>query len=344
MVWKTVGQSQSIERISRALNLKRLSHAYLICGMDGVGKLTFALDIAKIANCLDIDESLAPCGSCNQCHRIDSYNHTDVHVYDVRKDAEGTGRSSTMVTIEQLREDFLKQVHRKPYEGRTRVFIITSVESMRSEQSNILLKTLEEPPENVMIILLAQDPKNLLTTIVSRCQLLTLEPVSESEIQQYLSSIDLDTNVSIEEIAKLSRGRPEWALRAATNSDVLERVETDLNLFIEILTSGLDERFKVSRNLSSQFLRDRETVYEFFDTALTWIRDVLLFSNERISDVINISRKNQIEQFSDILKPADILEILKLIRITVDNLRKNVTSSLVLDNLMLKLPTVKLPA
>ena len=207
-----------------------------------------------------------------------------------------------------------------------------------------MLKTLEEPPENVMIILLAQDPKNLLTTIVSRCQLLTLEPVSESEIQQYLSSIDLDANASIEEIAKLSRGRPEWALRAATNSDVLERVETDLNLFIEILTSGLDERFKVSRNLSSQFLRDRETVYEFFDTTLTWIRDVLLFSNERISDVINISKKNQIEQFSDILNPADILEILKLIRITVDNLRKNVTSSLVLDNLMLKLPTVNLPA
>ena len=61
MVWKTVGQSQSIERISRALNLKRLSHAYLICGMDGVGKLTFALDIAKIANCLDIDEIVSFC-------------------------------------------------------------------------------------------------------------------------------------------------------------------------------------------------------------------------------------------------------------------------------------------
>ena len=88
MAWKTVGQPDSIERISRALDLKRLSHAYLICGMDGVGKLTFALDIAKVANCLAISENLAPCGSCNQCHRIDSYNHTDVHIYDVRKDSK----------------------------------------------------------------------------------------------------------------------------------------------------------------------------------------------------------------------------------------------------------------
>ncbi len=342
MVWKTVGQSASIERISRAVNLKRLSHAYLICGMDGVGKLTFALDIAKVANCLDVDESLAPCGSCNQCHRIDSYIHTDVRVYDVRKDSKDGGRSSTMVTIEQLREDFLKQVHRKPYEGRTRVFIITSVESMRSEQSNILLKTLEEPPDNVMIILLAQDPTNLLTTIVSRCQLLVLEPVSESDILHYLSSCDLDIKVPLEEIARLSKGRPEWAYRAATNSGMLENVETDLNLFIECLTGGLDQRFNFSRNLSSQFMRDRESVYEFFDTALTWTRDVLLFTNERFTDIINISMKDQIGQFSEMLDSEDVLKILKLIRLTVDNLRKNVTSSLVLDNLMLKLPTVNL--
>ena len=340
VVWKTVGQSTAIKRISNALNFKRLSHAYLICGIDGVGKLTFALDIAKLANCLDMGKTLEPCGSCNQCHRIDSYNHTDVQVYDVKKDTEDASRSSTMVTLEQLREDFLKQVHRKPYEGRKRVFIIASVETMRSEQSNILLKTLEEPPEDVMIILLAKDPNNLLATIVSRCQLLTLEPVSELDIQRYLVSCGLAADVPIEEIAKLSRGRPEWAYKAATNPDILESVKTDIDLFIECLTSGLDQKFNLSRNLSSKFLRDRESVYEFFDIALTWIRDVLLFIHERPSDIINISRKDQIGEFSEILKTEDILKLLKLVRITTDNLRKNVSSSLVLDNLMLKLPTV----
>ena len=89
-------------------------------------------------------------------------------------------------------------------------------------------------------------------------------------------------------------------------------------------------------------MRDRESVYEFFDTALTWVRDVLLSINESFSGIINISRKNQIEQFSEMLDLADILKILKLIRITIDNLKKNATSSLVLDNLMLKLPTVNL--
>lgn len=340
MVWKTVGQSASIARISRAVRLKRLSHAYLICGMDGVGKMTFAIDIAKVANCLDVDRNLAPCGSCNQCHRIDSYNHTDVHVYDVKKTSENEIRSSTLVTVEQLREDFLKQVHRKPYEGRTRVFIITSVETMRLEQSNILLKTLEEPPENVIIILLAQDPNNLLTTIVSRCQVLPLEPVSESDILQYLSSCSLDKDVPMEEIARLSRGRPEWAYQAAMDSDILERLKTDQNVFIECLTGGLDQRFDLSRNLSSQFLRDRESVYEFFDIALTWTRDVLLFINERFSDIVNMAIKDQIGHFSKLLRLQDIMKIVKLIRSTVDNLKKNVTPSLVLDNMMMKLPSV----
>ena len=155
MAWKTIGQLSSIDRISKAASLDRLSHAYLICGMDGIGKVTFARDIAKVANCLDMSTSSGPCGSCNQCIRIDSYNHTDVFIYDAKKDLDGVGRTSTMVTIDQLREDFLRQVHRKPYEGRTRIFIISSIESMRSEQSNILLKTLEEPPDAVVIILLS---------------------------------------------------------------------------------------------------------------------------------------------------------------------------------------------
>ena len=111
MGWKTVGQSTSIERVSRAIHQKRLSHAYLICGADGVGKLTFALDIAKIANCLNVDRDLAPCGSCNQCLRIEAYNHTDVHLYDVDRDSGSENHASTMVSIEQLREDFLKKVH-----------------------------------------------------------------------------------------------------------------------------------------------------------------------------------------------------------------------------------------
>ena len=338
MTWKTIGQLSSIDRISKAAKLDRLSHAYLICGMDGIGKVTFARDIAKVANCLDMSNPSGPCGSCNQCIRIDSYNHTDVFIYDVKKDLDGVGRTSTMVTIDQLREDFLRQVHRKPYEGRTRIFIISSIESMRSEQSNILLKTLEEPPDDVVIILLARDVSNLLGTIVSRCQVLNLEPVSELEILEYLGECELGSEVPIKEIARLSRGRPEWAYQAATNPEILHILEDKLNRFTECLTDGLEQRFKLSKDLSTQFFRDRDEVYEFLDTAMTWTRDVLLSSSERTGEIVNISQEERIREFSKRLSTTDILNILKLIRITLGNLKKNVTPSLVLDNFMLKLP------
>lgn len=338
LAWKTIGQLSSIDRISKAASLDRLSHAYLICGMDGIGKVTFARDIAKVANCLDMSTSSGPCGSCNQCIRIDSYNHTDVFIYDAKKDLDGVGRTSTMVTIDQLREDFLRQVHRKPYEGRTRIFIISSIESMRSEQSNILLKTLEEPPDDVVIILLARDASNLLSTIVSRCQVLNLEPVGELEILEYLAECELGSDVPIQEIARLSRGRPEWAYQAAINPEILRILEDKLNQFAGCLTDSLEQRFKLSRDLSAQFFRDRDGVYEFLDTAMTLTRDVLLSSSERTGEIVNISQKERIHEFSRMLSTADILNILKLIRITFGNLKKNVTPSLVLDNFMLKLP------
>jgi len=338
LAWKTIGQLSSIDRISKAASLDRLSHAYLICGMDGIGKVTFARDIAKVANCLDMSTSSGPCGSCNQCIRIDSYNHTDVFIYDAKKDLDGVGRTSTMVTIDQLREDFLRHVHRKPYEGRTRIFIIPSIENMRAEQSNILLKTLEEPPDDVVIILLARDASNLLSTIVSRCQVLNLEPVGEFEILEYLGECELGSDVPIQEIARLSRGRPEWAYQAAINPEILHILEDKLNQFIGCLTDSLEQRFKLSRDLSTQFFLDRDGVYEFLDTAMTWTRDVLLSSSERTGEIVNISQKERIHEFSKMLSTTDILNILKLIRITVGHLKKNVTPNLVLDNLMLKLP------
>ena len=340
MGWKTVGQPTSIERVSRAIHQKRLSHAYLICGVDGVGKLTFALDIAKIANCLNVDRDIAPCGSCNQCLRIEAYNHTDVHLYDVDRDSGSENHASTMVSIEQLREDFLKKVHRKPYEGRTRVFIISSVDSMRAEQSNILLKTLEEPPEDVMIILLAQDSSAVLATIVSRCQILSLEQVSEANIVELLTSFNLHADAPLLQIAKLARGRPEWARQVAMEPGILQNLEDKLNDFVGCLGDGMGQRLDLSRKLSNQFMRHRDEVFDFLDIAITWTRDVLLVAVGRSDTIVNISRKEEIKGLSNILGIIDILTILKLLKITNDHLRKNVTSSLVFDNMMLKLPSV----
>ncbi|HIC48353.1 MAG TPA: hypothetical protein EYP00_00575, partial [Dehalococcoidia bacterium] len=143
--WTTIGHEQILEILGKAVELDRISHSFLITGIESVGKMTVALDIARAANCESFNTKLRPCAECSQCRRIQSGYHTDVFTYDLEIKDGTNGQLSTTVTMEQLREDFLKQIHRKPFEGKARVFIIGSADLMRSEQSNILLKTLEEP-------------------------------------------------------------------------------------------------------------------------------------------------------------------------------------------------------
>ena len=209
--WTTIGHDQILEILGKAVELDRMSHSFVITGIESVGKMTVALDIAKAANCEISNTEQRPCGECSQCQRIQSGYHTDVFIYDLEIKDGTSGQLSTTITMEQLREDFLKQIHRKPFEGKTRVFIIASADLMRLEQSNILLKTLEEPPDDTIIILLATGTENLLETIVSRCQLLQLKPASTEKIMEVISDSDFHTEIERNKIARLAKGRIGWA-------------------------------------------------------------------------------------------------------------------------------------
>ena len=109
-MWKTVGQEGSMEIVSRGIRSERLAHSYLITGIESVGKMTLALDIARASNCIDTKLELRPCGNCNQCLRIDALNHTDLFIYDLEPAEEDSNKMSTTITLEQLRDDFLKQI------------------------------------------------------------------------------------------------------------------------------------------------------------------------------------------------------------------------------------------
>ena len=174
MNWTTFGHKKAIQGVYKAYLSDRLSHAYLIIGMQNVGKTTFALDIAKLLNCVSENK---PCSECQSCKRIESNNHTDVSVIDIFSD-----QNSSVSGIDELRDSFISKTNRKPFEGTSRVFILKSIDHMRVEQANILLKTLEEPPEDTKIILLAKNIDTVLETIRSRCQVIYLDPIKESEI------------------------------------------------------------------------------------------------------------------------------------------------------------------
>ncbi|MBI5788339.1 MAG: DNA polymerase III subunit delta' [Candidatus Schekmanbacteria bacterium] len=162
MGWNQIkGQNRVVKILCRALAQKRLPHAYLFYGIEGVGKKLTALHLAKVVNCRQQTEE--PCGICPACHKVDKAIHPDVILIQPEE-----GES---IKIEQIRR-LQEEIAYKPFEGYFKVWIIDQADKMTQQAANCLLKTLEEPPASSLIILLAVQEESLLPTIISRCQTL----------------------------------------------------------------------------------------------------------------------------------------------------------------------------
>ena len=166
-MWQLTGHSRAIGLLRQSLGSGRLSHAYLFVGPAHVGKFTLALNLAQAVNC---DGGDPPCQECVPCRRIAAAKHADIHIVDllsVEKKEIGIRQVADMQTA----------AHLPPFEGRHKVFIFDRAELLSHEAANSLLKTLEEPPPNVLIILLTARESALLPTIASRCQRVELRPL-----------------------------------------------------------------------------------------------------------------------------------------------------------------------
>jgi len=169
-----------MQRFSRLLAGRRLAHAYLFVGPQDSGKTQTALSISQLVNC---EGPQAPCGQCASCRKIASGNHPDVHV--IGNDA------MEAIKIEEIRF-ILGRIQLMAYEARTKVFIIRNIELMTLEAANALLKTLEEPTPNTLMILTTSVPEANLDTIKSRCHIVKFFPSSVNRIAQLLTDEGLN--------------------------------------------------------------------------------------------------------------------------------------------------------
>ena len=165
------GHDGVLNLLYTAAQADRLAHAYVLVGPPHVGKMTLAVHLAQLVNCEA--PTPGPCLTCNQCKRIAAGNHADVQITGLPTTEEGA--LGTQIRIEQVRE-LRKQASLRPYEGRTRVFIIQDSELLTNEAANSLLKYLEEPPPNVLLALLASDEDALLPTVSLDASVLSLGP------------------------------------------------------------------------------------------------------------------------------------------------------------------------
>ncbi len=333
-MWTIFGQDHLLKRLEPSLRQRRQSHAYLLSGPPHVGKMTLAINLSQAVNCLEGPG--VPCGSCTQCTRIAQGLHADIRTL-----APGQGEDArsarTMIGISDIKEA-LHRVSLNPYEGSTSVVIFDGAEFMSDDAANALLKTLEEPPPQVMFLLLTANEGALLPTIRSRCQTLSLLTLSKDQMVDRLVTGHQATPEQAEQLFRLSRGCLGWAVSALEDTQVLEQRQADLEKLQETLNAGLETRFTYANEVASLFGSDREAAKELLALWLRWWRDLLLIKEGAEEFLHNLDHAESLRSQASGLSTPEIVQFINRLMQTLSSLDSNVSPRLAMEVLMLNLP------
>lgn len=260
-----LGQEKARGLLNRSFARHRLAHAYLFQGPAGVGKKTAARALAAGINCT-APAGLNACGSCPSCRKFLSGNHPDL----VQIKPDGAA-----IKIGQVRE-LIRLLSYPPHEAAFRVIILEDVHTMKQEAANSLLKTLEEPPADHLMILLVEEAADLLPTIVSRCQVipfyaLPCESVTEALIASH--AIDRDTAATLAAVAEGSLGRARLFLE----KDLLARRREIVELLLS-LEPGQPEAVGALLRLAEKTAALKDDLPELLGLLKAWFRDLIVLA------------------------------------------------------------------
>lgn len=206
-----LGNEKNKEILKKAVELSQISHSYLFWGIEGIGKKLIAMEFAKKILC--INEKKENC-NCKSCIEFESNNNPDFSIINAD---EGK------IKIEQIRE-MQRKIAEKPIISDKKVYIINDADKMTTEAQNCLLKTLEEPPEYITMILICSNENNLLSTIKSRCTRIYFEPVEIEKVKKYIMDNHISENVN-GEVLELSQGSIGKALKILEYQSLYENLE-----------------------------------------------------------------------------------------------------------------------
>lgn len=259
---KVIGHEKIIEHLQTAISQEKVSHSYIFNGEDGSGKKMLAGIFAKTLQC-EVHEN-HPCNTCKSCLQADSGNHPDIIWVTHEKASIG---------VDDIRVQLNNDISIKPYSALHKIYIIDEADKMTEQAQNALLKTIEEPPEYAIIILLTDNVNRLLPTILSRCVTLNLKAVDSELMKAYLMKEHAIPDYMAELSAKFSRGNVGTAIRYASSENFVNSKEAVLHLLKYIDDMEL---YEIVESIK-QFSENKLEINDYIDLMLLWYRDILMF-------------------------------------------------------------------
>jgi DNA polymerase-3 subunit delta' len=315
------GHEKSIRILQRAIANNALAHAYLFSGQAGIGKKKTAFALAAAVNCLN-PRPEGGCGECPSCRKVDTLGHPDVHVL------VPDGDEIKIDQIRQVQADFAL----KPFEGTKKVLIVDNAESMNAAAANAFLKTLEEPPGDALIILITAMPRSLLSTIRSRCQEITFQPLARNTLARVLVQRRGLSEEDAWFIAALAQGSMGRGLEMDIDQEKAARDELAA-FWSGLAQMGPGEALALAETLA----KDRERLDRLIETGVEGLRDALVYretGEERL--LVHARAQPLYRQVADHYSLPGLLADMELFTASRDLLDRRVSAQLVAENLLLK--------
>lgn len=340
--WRFCGNRQAVDKLRSAAACRTPRHAFLIAGVPSLGKSTLARRFAQALLCEQAVDG-NPCFECANCRRVLRDVHPDVSLFSLeRQAAAGNERSSkaATLTIETART-ITAHAPLRPLNGNWRFVVVEDAGLLLPDAQEALLKTVEEPPSFLVLLMVTDDLEAMLPTIRSRCELIELGAAPIKEIEEFLRESGVEPDVA-EAASAFSSGAPGWAIRASEDPGLIEETAATVDQAAGWIESTDFERIATAFALSDALAKQRAEVFSVLDACAGLWRDSMLVKSGNSDRIVFRAHADLTTRLAGSHDISQLLGALSAVWTCLDDLRINVRPRLALESMVLSWP--KMPA